>query len=657
MTPPTIVPTLLLRLLLLQSPAASLGPREQALAAPPSVRSTRAFDGRFLVLNPALATLRTCNATTDPGQGWHWEGEHVLSDGRNGNDSAPNWKLPDCGWCLAIDTAAVSPTRSGSGATLRGGQNNIPAPRRIRKAHCCTRATCLHRPYPMCANASSTVAAGFKVRSDGRLMSDGSCIGAAGQTAAVGSVIGTLDCNQRNATFIVFAANERPHFRAEAAATNLCLGTGIPPGVPRPHFHCEGERCVPGGDCRVSYLDPHCFAQCNTSTTLKTDDGGASNRPFRWTMAPALAPFAQLQAYYNTSMTTFGGGIVHWPGGVGGSSSAGGSFHLFATGLTRGCGVHAWSSNAKVVHLVSSTPQGPYIYANDALPVLAAAPGIARSPDGTFLLFSMGVTNSSLEQDCPGGEPVHRREQVVWDVRLHSAQSPYGPWTAVKAGPNGSAVLWSAVNPTPSPWVLPNGTVVVIGGGLWIADTWRGPYRKVPGPPIKARYNMTRCSADPRAHRSAAAPASHCAAEDPFLFFAEQEQRWIYLEHQKLDDAVVPRDPHNPTGHLRQCDFFPYVTGFAESTTADLWGRWRYDFYRPAVGLYVRLSNQSAMYCLGKRERPKIFQWRNRTYLLNVVAPDDLGAHMGRGDRGTFTFIQEVLSMGNVTDEGMFADQ
>lgn len=192
-----------------------------------------------------------------------------------------------------------------------------------------------------------------------------------------------------------------------------------------------------------------------------------SSSPLRWEMAPAPAPFGSRQAYCNASMTTFGGGIVHWPDGPGG-----GSFHLFATGMTHGCGIHAWSSNAKVIHAVSAVPEGPYAYADDALPVLAAAPGVARAPDGTFLLFSMGSTNASLEQDCPHGEPRHRREQIIWDVRLHSAPTPHGPWSAVKAGPNGSTVLWSAVNPTPSPWLLPNGTVVVIGGGLWIADHW-----------------------------------------------------------------------------------------------------------------------------------------------------------------------------------------
>ena len=213
----------------------------------------------------------------------------------------------------------------------------------------------------------------------------------------------------------------------------------------------------------------------------------APSPPYQWTLAPAAPPAAGTQAYCNNTMTSFGGGIVHWP-------DPRGDFHLFATAMSRGCGIHAWSSNAKVIHAVAHSVEGPYAWADDALPVLHAAPGIIRAPDGTFLLFSMGSTNSSLEVDCPGGEPVQRRHQIEWDVRLHSATSPYGPWSPVYGGPNGSAVLWRAVNPTPSPWVLSNGTVIVIGGGLYIAPHWQGPYIKAPGPPVTTGFNWTECN-------------------------------------------------------------------------------------------------------------------------------------------------------------------
>ena len=65
--------------------------------------------------------------------------------------------------------------------------------------------------------------------------------------------------------------------------------------------------------------------------------------------------------------------------------------------------------------------------------------------------------------------------------------------------------------------------------------------------------SMRGLDADLRALRDAASPKGatrHCASEDPFLMFDARQQVWRYLEHQKLDDAVDPRDPHEPTGPM-----------------------------------------------------------------------------------------------------------
>lgn len=368
-----------------------------------------------------------------------------------------------------------------------------------------------------------------------------------------------------------------------------------------------------------------------------------------------------------------------------------------------GCGLHAWSSNTLVFHATSATVEGPYTFSDVALPVLATSPGPARAPDGTFLLFSMGDRNDTLAEACPGGKPEHTVHTTFFNVRLHSSKSPYGPWQPV-LNASGGTVLWRAVNPTPTPWVLPNGTltsmthslrfymansrilmgcppplrgvgsatisvpldsiasdlmyadvqlahsmthhipsgtVVVVGGGTFIAPHWSGPYTKVRGPPITPQAN---CSADPRSH-PASSPAEHCAGEDPFLWLDPRDERWRWMEHQKLDDAPAPRNASDPTGHTPQCEFFPYTVGYAVSQTADLWGGWDYDFYRPGTGLNVAMATSpqtsAYYYCLGKRERPKIFLHGNRTWLLNGAAP----TVMGEGDTGTFTMIQEVLAM------------
>lgn len=65
---------------------------------------------------------------------------------------------------------------------------------------------------------------------------------------------------------------------------------------------------------------------------------------------------------------------------------------------------------------------------------------------------------------------------------------------------------------------------------------------------------------------------------------------------------------------------------------------WEYDFWDPAYGLNVRLTNGSE-YCLTSRERPKkLFSYGGRDFLTNSGCPSGLGP----GDTGCFTWMQEL---------------
>ena len=76
-------------------------------------------------------------------------------------------------------------------------------------------------------------------------------------------------------------------------------------------------------------------------------------------------------------------------------------------------------------------------------------------------------------------------------------------------------------------------------------------------------------------------------------------------------------------------------------------GEWEHDFFRPGVGLNVSLQNGSS-FCLARRERPKVVTIEGRSWLTNGAIVDNVAGD-GPADRGTFTFIQEVLRIPNST--------
>ena len=383
--------------------------------------------------------------------------------------------------------------------------------------------------------------------------------------------------------------------------------------------------------------------------------GARTSPDYRWELAPAPADFSQ-QAYRNQSTWSWGGSIVFVEEDQ--------HFHMFDEAQTGGCGVSGWQTNGKIVHTRSRRPEGPYHWADDALPVWHTGPHIVRAPDGTFLLWSMGTTNASAERKCVHGVPVgpaaHKTEMRS---RLYSSASVSGPWSEVRRckSPDSTCdIIPPSVNPNPVAQFAPNGSVIVMAGGentlgdfgIFIADHWRGPYRAThhtlfaeqdyphedcsccPAPPPRPDSCCkpscfawsTSCGQDPRGIAN-----TTCHLEDVFFYFDKQRQRWRWLAHQKLAGAGL-----SGLGR-RQCDWFPGVGGFAESLTDDLFGAWEYDFWKPAFGLYSTLSNGTS-YCLESRERPKVFTHANRSFLTNSACPSP----MGPGDSGCFTWLQEI---------------
>ena len=216
-------------------------------------------------------------------------------------------------------------------------------------------------------------------------------------------------------------------------------------------------------------------------------------------------------------ISTWGGPVMRVPGDE--------TWHMHAALLDKGCGITSWMTNSLVVHATASNPAGPYDVKDVSLLPWSHNPGTAVAPDGRLLMFHVGdgATGQSKEVTrgrgsdgadtggCfDGASPCGMRHgcnstagdsalaeepdssgsassrKGCWfgrcgaNISFHTATSPAGPWAPFTAPTTGEASSMS----TPSPWMLQdsrgkqNGTIFLVTGGLWRAETWRGPYEK-----------------------------------------------------------------------------------------------------------------------------------------------------------------------------------
>jgi hypothetical protein len=175
------------------------------------------------------------------------------------------------------------------------------------------------------------------------------------------------------------------------------------------------------------------------------------------------------------------------------------------------------------------------------------------------------------------------------NVSLHFADSPAGPWAAFSA-PLADGQSFGSMS-TPSPWMYldeqghQNGTIYLVSGGLWRADSWRGPYAQDPGLRVS------------------------CHGEDPYLY-QDQRGHWHCLSHDAGSAGFG-----NLTiagGHAFSLDLREWHTtpGAAYS------------------GAYVEREGLPPL-AIGKRERPRLIfdpATREITHLVTAVVDGSASA-------------------------------
>ena len=169
------------------------------------------------------------------------------------------------------------------------------------------------------------------------------------------------------------------------------------------------------------------------------------------------APYSQ-QAFYNASLWSWGGSVIE-------DDSS--TYHIYAASFVNGCGLSAWETNSQVHHGVSTNPLGPFIFHDVAIPVWHHNPQVVRAPDGTYIIYSIGMSPEGKVHNCgangdDAGDIVAAPDAHGAEIiEAHYSRSPNGPWAElnITGAKYSGRNLFDGTNPTP--WVLANGTVIV----------------------------------------------------------------------------------------------------------------------------------------------------------------------------------------------------
>ena len=162
-------------------------------------------------------------------------------------------------------------------------------------------------------------------------------------------------------------------------------------------------------------------------------------------------------------------------------------WHGFVTNLQGNCSLSSYSSASRILHVVSSSPTGPFAVAGVALPAFAHNPQVVRDVDGAWLLYHIGdATPPDCDVHCVGGRPSGASARCSGSghgTSVARATSPWGPWERLQ-------YILPDNQTNPSALVLSNGTIVVtarrwtVGVPIYVASSWRGPYVMAPLAPV-----------------------------------------------------------------------------------------------------------------------------------------------------------------------------
>jgi hypothetical protein len=153
-------------------------------------------------------------------------------------------------------------------------------------------------------------------------------------------------------------------------------------------------------------------------------------------------------------------------------------YHVFTVEMTNGCPIGDYITNSQIVHATADSPLGPFAIQSLALPPFHHNPTIiGPTPDGYYLIYSIGNTNTAVEQiPCEQAVPAHcdrahsfcrgsHMPNSNGRINLAYSKSVHGPWTEKVILPydaDNNASAWNCENNNPTATILKNGTIFLV---------------------------------------------------------------------------------------------------------------------------------------------------------------------------------------------------
>lgn len=119
-----------------------------------------------------------------------------------------------------------------------------------------------------------------------------------------------------------------------------------------------------------------------------------------------------------------------------------GIYHMWVSVVENNCDIQYWARNSKIIHAISSSPQGPYTYEGEAFPVMAHEADVRRGPGNNWVAFltagvddngDLAYSNYGVPCDC---DPLTQEPTASCTTGasteatvICTASSPYGPWS------------------------------------------------------------------------------------------------------------------------------------------------------------------------------------------------------------------------------------